>query len=101
MHWTQLVNLSQNGVCEPPFTEGFSENELRESLMNGTKLDLSDLPSHSQCVERAVKLTTEASQSVYGFEARHRHIIAKVLCHKLRPSSSSSKGSDMELFDSI
>ena len=47
MHWTQLINLSQNGVYESPFIEGFSENELWESLMNGTKLDL---PSHSQCV---------------------------------------------------
>ena len=51
--------------------EDFSESEFRESLLNGTKLDLPDLPSHSQAMERAVKLTTETSQIVYGFEARH------------------------------
>ncbi len=71
---------------------------------NGSKIlkkpkDL-NATSHSQGVERAVKLVTEASQSVYGFEARHQHIFAKVLCQQLRPAFSS-KGSYMELFDSI
>ena len=70
----------------------FSESELRESLLNGTKLDLPDLPSHSQAKERAVKLTTETSQTVYGFEARLQHINAKVLSQKLR-TAFLSKGS--------
>ena len=65
-------------------TEDFSESELRESLLTGTKLDLPDFPSHSQAMERAVKLTTETSQTVYGFEARHQHITAKVSSQKLR-----------------
>ena len=57
-------------------TEDSSESELWESLFDGTKLDLPDLPSHSQATEQAVKLTTEASQTVDGFEARHQHITA-------------------------
>ena len=81
-------------------TEDYSESELRESLLNGTKLDFPDFPSHSQAVERAVKLTTEASQTVYGFEARHQHITAKVLSQKLR-TAFLSKGSYREQFDSI
>ena len=56
-----------------------SESELRESFLNGTKLDLPDLPSHSQVMEQAIKLTTEASQTVYGLEARHQHITNKRL----------------------
>ena len=71
MHWTELINLSKNGVCEPPFKEGFSEKGLWESLINGMKLDLLDLFSHSQGVKRAVKFTTEASKSVCGINARH------------------------------
>ena len=78
-------------------TEDFSESELRESLLNGTKFDLSDLPTHSQAMERAVKVTTEASQTLYGFEARHQRITAKVLSQKL----STAKGSYREQFDSI
>ena len=75
-------------------TEDYSESELRESLLNGTKLDLPDLPSHSPAMERPVKLTMEASQTVYGFEARQQHITAKVLSQKLR-TAFLSKGSDI------
>ena len=70
VHWTDLIDLSVNGVCEPPFTLDFSDDELQNSLLTGEKINLPDFPSHSQGVERAVKLVTEASQSVYGFEAR-------------------------------
>ena len=52
-------------------TEIFSEFELREFLLNGTKLDLPDLSLYSQAMEWTVKLTMEASQTVYDFEARH------------------------------
>ena len=100
VHWTDLIDLSVNEVCEPPLTLDFSDDELQNSLLTGEKIKLPDFPSHSQGVERAVKLVTEASQSVHGFEARHQHILAKVLCQQLRPAFSS-KGSYMELFDSI
>ena len=92
VHWTDLIDLSVNEVCEPPITLDFSDNELQNSLLTGEKIDLPDFPSHSQGVEWALKLVMEASQSVYGFEARHQHILAKVLCQQLRPAFSS-KGS--------
>ena len=98
--WTDFIDLSVNGVCEPPLTLDFSDNELQNSLLTGEKINLPDFPSHSQGVERAVKLVTEVSQSVHGFKARHQHILAKDLCQQLRPAFSS-KGSYMELFDSI
>ena len=71
VHWTDLIDLSVNGVCEPPLTLDFSDDELQNSLLTGEKINLPDFPSLSQGVERAVKLVTETSQSVYGFEARH------------------------------
>ena len=74
VHWTDLIDLSVNGVCEPPLTLDFSDNELENSLLTDEKINLPDFPSHSQGVERAVKLVTEAFQSVYGFEARHQHM---------------------------
>ena len=63
-HWSALVNLSQSGICEPALTEDFSDQELQEALLNGNKLELLDLPSHSQSIERAVKLTCEVSHTV-------------------------------------
>lgn len=56
---------------------------LQEALQNGTKLPLPDLSSQSPSVERAVKLTSEASHAVYGLESRHRHILAKVISRKM------------------
>ena len=56
--------------------------------------------SPSEETEDYIQLVTEASQSVYDFEAKHQHKLAKVLCQQLR-LAFSSKGSYMELFDSI
>ena len=64
-HRSQLISLSESGICEPALTEDFSDQELQDALLNDTKPDLPELPSHSQSVERAVKLTSEASHSVY------------------------------------
>ena len=100
VYWTDLIDLSVNGVYEPPLTQAFSDNESQNSLLTGEKIDLPDSPSHSQGAERAVKLLMEFSQSMYDFKARHQHILAKVLCQQLRPAFSS-KGSYIELFNSI
>ena len=94
------IDLTLCGIFEPPMMEDFSKSELRESLLNGTKLDLPDSPSHSQVMEWAVKLTTKALQTVYGFESRHQHITAKVFSQKLR-TAFLSKGSYREQFDSV
>ena len=40
-------------------------------------------PNHTQCVERCIKLVTEASSSVYGFEARDGFIHARVKSRNL------------------
>jgi hypothetical protein len=99
-HWSELIDLSQDGICEPALTEHFSDRDLRDALENGTELKLPDLPSHSQSVERAVKLTSEASANVYGQESRHRHILAKVASRQMRPAFDS-KGSYAESYDDI
>ena len=39
----------------------FQETELQESLMNGMKLDLPDLPSHFQVVELVVKFLKKSA----------------------------------------
>ena len=56
VHWTDLIDLSVNGVCEPPLTLDFSDDELQNSLLTGEKINLPDFRSHSQGVEWAVKL---------------------------------------------
>lgn len=79
LHESELINVSQNGIFESGSTERLLENEIQESHIKNTKLALSDFTSHSQSIKRAVKLTSESSDVVYGFEARHDHVIAETL----------------------
>ncbi|KAK6178315.1 hypothetical protein SNE40_013114 [Patella caerulea] len=99
-HWSELIKLSQPGICEPALTEHLSDEQLQESLLHGDKLELIELPSHSQSVERAVKLVSEASGTVYGLDSRHKHIQAKVLSRRMRPSFVS-KGYYTEKYDDL
>ena len=39
VHWTDLIDLSVNGVCELPLTLDFSDNELQNSLLTGEKIN--------------------------------------------------------------
>ena len=67
----------------------YTDLEIKEMLENHTKPALPIFPSHSQSVEQAVKLVSEASVCVYGQEHRHQHICGKVLSRNLRKSFSS------------
>ena len=89
--WPELIDLTDAGTMEPPTTQHFSDVEIQNFINNSTKPDIPDLPCHSQSVERSVKLVTEASHSVYGFEARHRSILTKLLIRKIRPMFMSKE----------
>ena len=67
---------------ELPCTISISSEKLEKVLKNEENLDLPDFPNHSQSVERAVKLVSEASKSVYGKEKRHKFILTKNLSRK-------------------
>ena len=65
VHWYELIDLSQPGICEPALTADIATEILSDAMEKRTKLQLPVLPRHSQSVERAVKLTSEASHLVY------------------------------------
>ena len=67
---------------------------------NNSLLKLPDFPSHSQSVERSVKLVAEALHSYYGFDQRHKSIMAKITSRKMRPMLAS-KSSYSQTYDSI
>ena len=50
-NWSLLISLSESDICEAAFTEDFSDQELQDALLHDTKLDLPELPSHSQSVK--------------------------------------------------
>jgi hypothetical protein len=99
-HWHELIDLTGPAVMEPPTTQHLSDEEIQSFMDTNTKPDIPDLPSHSQSVERSVKLVTEASHTVYGFDTRHRSILSKVLSRKMRPAFMS-KGHYSQSYDSL
>ena len=89
-HWADLIDLEDvEKLREPATTRFLSDSDILNFIEHKTKPDLPSLPSHSQSVERSVKLVSEASKTVYGFDNRHRSILTKVLGRKLRPSFMS------------
>jgi desulfoferrodoxin (superoxide reductase-like protein) len=99
-HWYELVDISVTNVTEPPTTQHFSIEQIQYMIDNNVKPEIPDFPSHSQSVERAVKLVSEASQYVYGFENRHSCILTKLLSRKMR-KPYISKGHYSHSYDDI
>ena len=78
--WSDMIDLSN--ISEPPITQKMTEEEIKSF----EKSPLSLLyPNHTQSVERGVKIVTEASGVVYGFESRDGFIRARIASRCLMP----------------
>ena len=86
--WRYLVNHSDLSV-EPAGTQNICDEKIHEYCRIGELFPLCDYPSHSQSVERAVKLVSWASKHVYGVNSRHQVISCSLLCTEVRPSFDS------------
>ncbi|KAG7168705.1 hypothetical protein Hamer_G024834 [Homarus americanus] len=69
---SELVDLSLE-VLEPPLTTSLTSQELRN--LKETPMQVPKWPSHTQSVERCVKMVTEAAGHVYSHERREVLII--------------------------
>ena len=70
-------------LYKPPLTMRLSDDQIK--AFEKTPLSIPDYPLHTQAVERAVKLTTEAASKVVGFEQRHGMICHRIKARKLIP----------------
>ncbi|KAG7159696.1 hypothetical protein Hamer_G032198, partial [Homarus americanus] len=64
---SELVDLSLE-VLEPPLTTSLTSQEMRN--LKETPMQVPKWPSHTQSVERCVKMVTEAAGHVYSHERR-------------------------------
>ncbi|KAG7174873.1 hypothetical protein Hamer_G030316, partial [Homarus americanus] len=64
---SELVDLSLE-VLEPPLITSLTSQELRN--LKETPMQVPKWPSHTQSVERCVKMVTEAAGHVYSHERR-------------------------------
>ena len=76
-------------VVEPTILSKVSNEVLDEAYT--TPLTFPKFPCHSQSVERAVKLVTEAASKVYRVDKRHEHIVSVTACRKARKPFKSKK----------
>ncbi|GBM99825.1 hypothetical protein AVEN_121190-1 [Araneus ventricosus] len=70
--YIEIINWNSCVVYHPPMLRGLSEDDIK-SLMNSNTTPIREIqkfPFHTQAVERSVELVTEASNKVYGHEAR-------------------------------
>ena len=88
-HIKELIYWELETITEPPLTYKLSTQDLIE--VEAVKLKIKPYKVHTQSVERAVKLVTQASISVYGPEARDGFVKATVLSRRIMPKLNSKK----------
>lgn len=83
-----LLPSKEELTLEPPLTKDLSDEELQQLV---TQPFISQIPCHSQGVERCVRTVSEASKSVYGMDARDGYIRAVIKSRDFMPSFQTKK----------
>ena len=78
--YPDLIDWETAKFSEPPLTASFSDQDLSDLIRN--PLVIPFFPCHTQPVERAIKLVTEAASTVMGMEAQDSHIRRKIRSRK-------------------
>ena len=94
-HYTDMVDLNTVNITSTPILSNLSSVDLELSIDN-ERWEFFDYPSHTQAVERTVKLVTDASNTVYGYENRHAYIKTTPESRKQLPKNNSKK--DLQKF---
>ena len=89
VNWGELIDVSSLQCHQPPCVRNLSDAELES--MKEEQNQPPPFPLHSQSVERAVKLTSEASTTSYMWEKRHNSIVSKNKSRAERPEFRTKK----------
>ena len=67
-----IIDWSSAKLSSPPLLSNVSNEHISHLIESGfvSEWDIRDFPSHTQSVERCVKLVSESAQKVLGFENR-------------------------------
>ena len=84
----RMVNLNAEDVTEPPVTKRMALEDVQ--LLRETPLRL-EHPCHNQSVERHIKMVSEASSAVAGFDRRDGLIRQKIKSRKLMKVFNTKK----------
>ena len=78
-----------SGATEPPLTCKLTSSSLKKFV--DTPMEVPEWPSHTQSVERCVKMVTEAAAHVYSHERREGYIRSQVVSRELMSKNTSKK----------
>ena len=78
-----MINLKSEATSEPPLTRNLTDAELESVIENAWQVPL--YSCHTQAVERAIKVVSDASSQVYGETERDGFIRQHVRSRKLMP----------------
>ena len=88
-HYSRMIDWSKlkpREITEPPLLRKYSDNELRDFAEGTIELPKSEIPCHSQSVERMVYLTSKAASSEIGYTKRHSNILSKQKSYEKFPT---------------
>ena len=88
-NWWDIIDWSKVEIFEPAILSEIDSQLLDQAVT--TPIVFPDFPCHSQSVERAVKLVTEAASKVCGADRRHNHIVSVLASRKARKPFGSKK----------
>ena len=80
--WVDMIDWKKTPIHLPHIIECLSATEI-DSTLNQPHI-FPSFPVHTQTVERAVKLVSEASSKVEGAERRHGHILSVMEARRIR-----------------
>ncbi|GBO25510.1 hypothetical protein AVEN_206549-1 [Araneus ventricosus] len=98
--YIDLIDWSNCVVTEPPLTMHIKDKDLKEMCKEKQfpALTFEEFPSHTQSVERCVKLISEAAMKVCGETARYGYIRAQFQARKELPTFDNKKPSSTVIF---
>ena len=87
--WDQIINWTKVKFHEPFILSKLDLEKIEECYAK--PFEFPKYPVHSQTVERAVKLVTEAASKVAGEERRHTNILSVLASRKSRKGYDTKK----------
>jgi hypothetical protein len=87
--WNDIISWENSTLTEPPLTRSLTDDQILQ--IKEKPLVIRKYPNHTQSVERMIKLVTDASKAVYGFDARDGFIRARIQSRSMMPQFDSKK----------
>jgi len=88
----EMIDWSKTPITEPPLLKHLTDEELDVNIRTAAQLTENiSFPCHTQAVERLIRLVSEASEKVFGHEARENYVRAKLQSREEKPEFETKR----------